>query len=190
VSTWGLPQPGSRAYCLVGGTPSGIVRYTTDGAGVCVLCAIMDWATRQELAWRISTTLTTDFCIDAIKEALHRYGAREIFNTDQGAQFTSAAFVGGLRAHDIQISMDGRGCWRDNVFVERLWRSVKYEEVYPLAYETGADVRHGLTRYFTFFNERRPHQALSSATSDMMYFQEASTNTAVSSCGRAPKKAA
>lgn len=119
----------------------------------------MDWATRKVLAWRLSTTLTTDFCIDALEEALHRYGAPEIFNTDQGAQFTSAAFVGVLRANDIQISMDGKGCWRDNVFVECLWRSVKYQEVYLHAYETVSDVRAGLTRYFTFFNERRPHQA-------------------------------
>jgi putative transposase len=154
------------------------------------VCAIMDWATRKVLAWRISTTLTTDFRIDALEEALHRYGAPEIFNTDLGAQFTSAAFIGVLRAHNIQISMDGKGCWRDNVFVERLWRSVKYEEVYLHAYETVSDVRAGLTRYFTFFNERRPHQALGSLTPDVMYFQDASKHTAVSSRGRAPKKAA
>ena len=166
------------------------ITYLPMARGFVFLCAIMDWATRKVLAWRISTTLTADFCIDALEEALYRYGTPEIFNTDQGAQFTSAAFLDVLRAHDIQIRMDGQGCWRDNVFVERLWRSVKYEEVYLHAYETVSDVRVGLTRYFTFFNERRPHQALGGLTPDMMYCQERSKNAAVLSRGRAPKKAA
>ena len=127
--------------------------------GFVFLCAIMDWATRKVLAWRGSTTLTSDFCVAALEEAIDRFGAPEIFNTDQGAQFTSAAFLDVLRTHNIRISMDGKGCWRDNVFVERLWRSVKYEEVYLRAYETVSDVRTGLRRYFQFFNERRPHTA-------------------------------
>jgi putative transposase len=120
------------------------ITYIPMARGFVFLCAILDWATRKVLAWRISTTLTTDFCIEALEEALRRYGTPEIFNTDQGAQFTSAAFLDVLRAHGIQISMDGKGCWRDNVFVERLWRSVKYEEVYLRAYDTIADVRCGL----------------------------------------------
>jgi putative transposase len=166
------------------------ITYLPMARGFVFLCAIMDWATRKVLAWRISTTLTADFCIDALEEALHRHGTPEIFNTDQGAQFTSAAFLDVLRAHDIQISMDGKGCWRDNVFVERLWRSVKYEDVYLHAYETVSDVRLGLARYFTFFNERRPHQALGSLTPDMLYHQQPSNNSAASPRGGVPKKAA
>lgn len=107
--------------------------------------------------------------VAALEEALHRFGAPEICNTDQGAQFTSGDFLIVLRAHQIRISMDGQGCWRDNVFVERLWRSVKYEEVYLHAYETVSDVRAGLTRYFTFFNQRRPHEALRRRTPDAVY---------------------
>jgi putative transposase len=156
--------------------------------GFVFLCAIMDWATRKVLAWRISTTLTSDFCVDALEEALRRYGTPEIFNTDQGSQFTSAAFLAVLRSHHIQISMDGKGCWRDNVFVERLWRSVKYDEVSLHAYETVSDVRVGLQRYFTFFNERRPHTALGRLTPDMMYFQQPSNTSAASSRDPAPKQ--
>jgi putative transposase len=168
------------------------ITYLPMARGFVFLCAIMDWATRKVLAWRISTTLTSDFCVDALEEALRRYGTPEIFNTDQGAQFTSAAFLDVLRSHHIQISMDGKGCWRDNVFVERLWRSVKYEEVYLHAYETVSDVRAGLQRYFTFFNERRPHTALGRLTPDTMYFHHPSSNSssAVSPCDRAPKQAA
>ena len=124
------------------------ITYIPMATGFVFLCAIMDWASRKVLAWRVSTTLTTDFCVAALEEALDRFGTPEIFNTDQGAQFTSAAFLDVLRAHRIQISMDGRGCWRDNVFVERLWRSVKYEEVYLHAYESLAAVRRVLQRYF------------------------------------------
>lgn len=138
--------------------------------GFVFLVAVMDWATRKVLAWRVAPTLTSDFCVAALQDALARFGAPEIFNTDQGAQFTSAAFLVVLRAHQIQISMDGQGCWRDNVFIERLWRSVKYEEVYLYAYETVSDVRAGLRRYFTFFNQRRPHDALRRRTPDAVYF--------------------
>jgi len=166
------------------------ITYIPMARGFVFLCAIMDWATRKVLAWRVSTTLTTDFCIEALEDALERYGAPEIFNTDQGAQFTSAAFLDVLRAHGIQISMDGKGCWRDNVFVERLWRSVKYEEVYLRAYDTVTAVRRGLKRYFTFYNERCPHQALGGVTPDQVYQQQTSNSTAPSPRERVPKKAA
>ena len=133
------------------------ITYIPMARGFVYRCAIMDWASRKVLAWRVSATLTADFCVAAREEAIDRFGAPEIFNTDQGAQFTSDAFVSVLRRHGIQFSMDGRGCWRDNVFVERLWRSVKYEDVYLRASETVAAVRTGLKRYFTCFNHRRPH---------------------------------
>ena len=123
--------------------------------GFVFLCAIMDWASRKVLAWRVSATLPTDFCVAALEEAIDRFGAPEIFNTDQGCQFTSAEFLVVLRRHHIHISMDGRGGWRDNVFVERRWRSVKYEDVYLRAYETVSAVRAGLKRDFTVFNRRR-----------------------------------
>ena len=122
------------------------------------------------LAWRLSNTLTTDFCIEALEEAITRYGTPEIFNTDQGSQFTSAEFTGVLKAHDIRISMDGKGCWRDNVFVERLWKSVKYEEVYLHGYETVSAARQAMSRYFDFYNRRRPHSTLDGKTPDMAYF--------------------
>lgn len=146
------------------------ITYIPMARGFVFLVAVMDWATRKVLAWRVSTTLTSDFCVAALEEALARFGRPDIFNTDQGAQFTSADFLGVLRAQEIHISMDGHGCWRDNVFVERLWRSVKYEEVYLHAYETVSDVRAGLGRYFTFFNQRRPHTALRRRTPDLVYF--------------------
>ena len=128
--------------------------------GFCYLIAIMDWATRAVLSWRLSTTMEADFCVEALEEAIARYGAPEIFNTDQGAQFTSEAFLGVLERHRIAISMDGKGRWRDNVFVERLWRSVKYEEVYLKAYESVTEARVSLAEYFDFYNNKRRHQAL------------------------------
>ena len=146
------------------------ITYIPMARGFVYLVVIMDWATRKVLAWRVSPVLTSDFCVAALEEALARFGTPEIFNTDQGAQFTSADFLTVLRTHQIQISMDGQGCWRDNVFIERLWRSVKYEEVYLHAYETVSDVRAGLTRYFAFFNHRRPHEALRRSTPDAVYF--------------------
>ncbi len=146
------------------------ITYLPMARGFVFLVAIMDWFARKVLAWQVSTTLTSDFCVEALEAALARFGRPEIFNTDQGAQFTSADFLGVLRAHEVQISMDGQGCWRDNVFIERLWRSVKYEEVYLHAYETVSDVRTGLTRYFMFFNRRRPHTALRQRTPDAVYF--------------------
>jgi putative transposase len=145
------------------------ITYLPMARGFVYLVVIMDWASRKVLTWRVSPTLTSGFCVAAPEEALARFGTPEIFNTDQGAQFTSTDFLSVLRAHQIQISMDGRGCWRDNVFVERLWRSVKYEEVYLRAYESMSDVRAGLTRYFAFFNHRRPHDGLRRRTPDSVY---------------------
>jgi putative transposase len=145
------------------------ITYIPMARGFVYLVVVMDWATRKVLTWRISPTLTADFCVAALEEALDRFGTPEIFNTDQGSQFTSADFLNVLRRREIQISMDGKGCWRDNVFVERLWRSVKYEEVYLHAYETVSQVRAGLARYFQFFNHRRPHTALSRRTPDGVY---------------------
>ncbi len=140
--------------------------------GFMYLVAIMDWHSRRVLSWRVSNTLDTDFCIEALEEALQRFGAPEIFNTDQGSQFTSEAFTGVLKDHGIKISMDGKGRWIDNVFVERLWRSVKYEDVYLRAYETPTELRAGLARYFTFYNTRRRHSALDRCTPDAVYYEQ------------------
>ena len=128
------------------------------------LVAIMDWYSRRVLSWRVSNTLDTDFCIEALEDALQRFEAPEIFNTDQGSQFTCEAFTDVLKGHAIAISMDGKGRWVDNVFVERLWRSVKYEDVYLRAYETPTELRAGLARYFGFYNTRRRHSALDRRT--------------------------
>jgi putative transposase len=149
------------------------ITYIPMARGFMYLVAIMDWHSRRVLSWRVSNTLDTQFCIDALEEALHRFGAPQIFNTDQGSQFTSKAFTDVLNDADIQISMDGKGCWVDNVFVERLWRSVKYEDVYLHAYETPAELRSGLTRYFNFYNTRRRHTALDRRTPDAVYFEQA-----------------
>lgn len=146
------------------------ITYLPMERGFVYLVAIMDWSSRRVLAWRLSNTLTTDFCAEALEEALSRYGAPEIFNTDQGSQFTSDDFTKILKERGIKISMDGKGAWRDNVFVERLWRSVKYENVYLYAYETMADVRSGLTEYFKFYNSQRPHDGLNRKTPDQVYF--------------------
>lgn len=122
--------------------------------------AIVDWFSRKVLAWRVSITMEADFCIEALEEALARYGKPEIFNTDQGSQFTSLAFTSVLHREEIAISMDGRGAWRDNVVVERLWRSVKYEEVYLRAYAAVSEARVSIGRYLNFYNARRPHSSL------------------------------
>ena len=141
--------------------------------GFMYLVAIMDWHSRRVLSWRVSNTMDTGFCVEALEEALQRYGAPGIFNTDQGSQFTSEAFTQVLTDQDIQISMDGKGRWVDNVFVERLWRSVKYEDIYLHAYETPAELRAGLMRYFKFYNTRRRHSALDRRTPDAVYFEQA-----------------
>ena len=140
------------------------ITYIPMARGFLYLVAIMDWVSRAVLAWRLSNTLDTAFCVEALYEALARYGRPEIFNTDQGAHFTSAAFTGRLEELGIAISMDGRGRWLDNVFVERLWRSLKYEEVHLKAYADGREARAGIGWWMTFYNERRPHQALGNLT--------------------------
>jgi len=132
--------------------------------------AVMDWYSRKVLSWRVSNTMDDDFCVDALEAAIAHYGTPEIFNTDQGSQFTGTAFTSVLKREEIQISMDGRGRWMDNVFIERLWRSVKYEEVYLKAYENARQARRGLGRYFAFYNSRRRHQGLDRQTPDQVYF--------------------
>ena len=138
--------------------------------GFLYLCAILDWATRKVLAWRLSNTLTTVFCTAALKEALARYGTPEIFNTDQGCQFTSAEFTEVLKTHSIQISMDGRGRCHDNIFVERLWWTVKHEWVYLRPCENGVEQKQSLAECFDWYNRRRPHQSLDWQTPDETYF--------------------
>jgi putative transposase len=147
------------------------ITYLPMAHGFVYLAAVMDWYSRKVLAWRVSITLDTAFCVEAVEEALGRYGKPEIFNTDQGCQFTSAAFTGLLQAHGIRISMDGRGRWLDNVFIERLWKTVKYEEVYLRAYESVSAAKTSLATYFTFYNTRRPHTSLDRLTPDQIYFQ-------------------
>ena len=146
------------------------VTYIPMARGFVYLVAVMDWYSRRVLSWRISNSLTADFCVEALEEAIAKYGAPEIFNTDQGSQFTAASFIGVLQKHKIRISMDGRGAWRDNVFVERLWKSVKYEEVYLHAYDSVAGAKAGIGKYFDFYNRRRPHTALDRQTPDTVYF--------------------
>jgi putative transposase len=146
------------------------ITYIPMARGFVYLAAVVDWFTRRVLAWRLSITMEVDFCIDAVEEALAKYGRPEIFNTDQGSQFTSATFTGLLLENKIAISMDGRGSWRDNVFVERLWRSVKYEEVYLRAYDSVGDARASLGRYLLFYNALRPHSSLDARTPDHAYF--------------------
>jgi putative transposase len=146
------------------------ITYIPMARGFVYLAAVIDWFTRRVLSWRLSITMQTDFCIEAVEEALARYGKPEIFNTDQGAQFTSDAFTGLLKAHDIAISMDGRGAWRDNVMVERLWRTVKYDEVYLRAYDSVAHARASLGRFLDFYNAKRPHSSLDARTPDQAYF--------------------
>ena len=136
------------------------ITYIPMARGFVYLAAVVDWFSRRVLAWRLSITMEVEFCLDAVEEALARYGRPEIFNTDQGSQFTSAAFTGLLLENAIAISMDGRGSWRDNVFVERLWRSVKYEEVYLRAYDSVGEARASLGRYLDFYNCKRPHSSL------------------------------
>jgi putative transposase len=138
--------------------------------GFIYLAAVVDWFTRRVLAWRVSITLEADFCIEAVEEALARHGAPEIFNTDQGSQFTSIEFIKVLADREIKISMDGKGAWRDNVFVERLWRTIKYEEVYLRAYANVPEARASIGRYIGFYNSRRPHSSLDGKTPDQAYF--------------------
>jgi putative transposase len=146
------------------------ITYVPMARGFVYLAAVIDWFSRRVLSWRLSITMEAGFCVEAVEEALARHGKPEIFNTDQGSQFTSTAFTGLLTSNAIAISMDGRGAWRDNVFVERLWRSVKYEEIYLKAYDTVAEARNSLASYFGFYNSRRPHSSLDRQTPDQAYF--------------------
>lgn len=145
------------------------ITYIPMAKGFIYLVAVMDWFSRKVLSWRVSTTMDTSFCIDALNEAIENYGCPEIFNTDQGSQFTSEDFTGVLKNNDIAISMDGKGQWVDNVFVERLWRSVKYEEVYLNAYDTVAEAKVRLGEYFERYNAKRRHQGINGLTPDMLY---------------------
>jgi putative transposase len=137
--------------------------------GFVYLTAVMDWFTRRILAWRLSNTMEASFCIDAVEEALAKHGCPQIFNTDQGSQFTSTEFTSVLINNAISISMDGKGAWRDNVFVERFWRTIKYEEVYLRAYDGVEEARQSIGRYIAFYNARRPHAALDGRTPDQAY---------------------
>jgi putative transposase len=146
------------------------ITYIRMERGFVYLAAVMDWFARRILAWRLSITLGEDFCVDAVEEALRLHGRPKIFNTDQGSQFTSDAFTEVLIENDIDISMDGKGAWRDNVFIERFWRTLKYEEVYLKAYETVAEARSSIGRFLEFYNGRRPHSALDRRTPDEAYY--------------------
>ena len=145
------------------------ITYIPMARGFVFLVAIIDWCSRRVLAWRLSNTMETSFCVEALQEALARYGCPEIFNTDQGSQFTSEEFISMLLEHGIRISMDGKGRFIDNIFVERLWRSLKYEEVYLYAYRSVQEARAGVARYFDFFNDERPHEALGYQTPASFY---------------------
>ena len=155
------------------------ITYLPIGRGFLYLVAIIDWASRAVLAWRISNTMDTSFCLAALDDALARFGRPEIFNTDQGSQFTSAAFTGALTAAGIKISMDGRGRWMDNVFIERLWRSLKHEDLYLKSYADGHEATEGIARWMEFYNHERLHQALGYRTPMAVWCEGMSTTTAV-----------
>jgi putative transposase len=146
------------------------ITYIPMARGFVYLAAVVDWFSRRILAWRLSISMEEDFCLEAVEDALAKHTQPDIFNTDQGSQFTGSAFTGLLLANKIAISMDGRGAWRDNVFVERLWRSVKYEEVYLRAYDSVAEARASIGRYLDFYNRKRPHSSLDARTPDHAYF--------------------
>jgi putative transposase len=173
------PEPGHKVYpYLLRGLqivrPNQVwamdITYIPMAKGFVYLAVVLDWFSRRVLSWRVSITMEASFCVEALQEALAQHGKPEIFNTDQGSQFTCAAFTDVLATRDIRISMDGKGAWRDNVFVERLWRSVKYEEVYLHAYDSVPDARASLGRYLDLYNRRRPHSSLDGMTPDQAYF--------------------
>ncbi len=173
------PEPGHKVYpYLLRGVevtrPNQVwamdITYIPLARGFVYLAVVLDWFSRRVLSWRLSITMEAAFCVEALEEALARHGRPEIFNTDQGSQFTGAAFAGVLSKNGIAISMDGKGAWRDNVFVERLWRSVKYEEVYLKAYGSVSEARASLGSYLDFYNRRRPHSSLDGATPDQVFF--------------------
>ena len=167
---------------LVIGRPNHVwctdITYLPMRRGFLYLVAVMDWATRKVLSWRVSNTLDVEFCLEALEEALARFGRPEIFNTDQGSQFTSPRFTGLLQRAKVRISMDGRGRWLDNVFIERLWRSLKYECVYLHAFETGSELRAGLSKWIGYYNAGRPHSALAGQTPDEAYGADETTRLA------------
>ena len=173
------PEPGHKIYpYLLRGLE--IVRanqvwamditYIPMAKGFVYLAVVLDWFSRRVLAWRVSITMEASFCIETLADALAKHGKPDIFNTDQGSQFTCEAFTDVLHKHDIKISMDGKGAWRDNVFIERLWRTVKYEEVYLRAYDSVSDARACIGRYLDLYNRRRPHSSLDDMTPDQAYF--------------------
>ena len=173
-----VPHPEHRIYPyllrdLVVDRPNQVwcadITYIPMRRGFLYLVAVMDWSTRKVLAWRVSNTMDVAFCVEALQEALARFGRPEIFNTDQGSQFTSADFTDVLRGAQVRISMDSRRRWMDNVFIERLWRSLKYECVYLHAFETGSELRAGLTWWISYYNTQRPHSALGGHTPDEAY---------------------
>lgn len=173
------PAPGHRIYPyllrdLIIDRPNQVwcadITYLPMARGLLYLVAVMDWDSRRVLSWHVSNTMDEDFCVEALEDAIAGHGRPEIFNTDQGSQFTSMAFTGALKREKTRIGMDGRGRWMDNVFIQRLWRSVKYEEVYLKAYDNAHQARAGLRAYFDFYNTRRKHQALDRLTPDQVYF--------------------
>lgn len=195
------PHPGHKKYpyLLRGLTVSRAnqvwatdITYIPMAHGFVYVVAIIDWYSRRVLSWRLSNTLDTTFCVEALTEALDRWGPPEIFNSDQGAQFTSDDFTSVLLAAGVRISMDGKGRWRDNVFVERLWRSLKYEEVYLKAYDTVSEARHGIGAYFAYFNDERPHQGLDYQTPAVIYRQSLRKAhvTVVPALARSPQRKA
>ena len=145
------------------------ITYIKLQGGFVYLVAIMDWYSRKVLSWELSNTMESDFCISALQRAIRRYGSPEIFNTDQGSQFTSRAFTDVLKQHEIKISMDGKGRWMDNIFIERLWRSVKYEDIYIKEYKSVEELRLGLGQYFQYYNYERTHQSHGSSTPTEIY---------------------
>ena len=146
------------------------ISYVPMKRGFVYLIAVIDWFSRRVLSWKLSITMDVSFCLEALDEALSKYGKPEIFNTDQGSQFTSEAFTGRLKKEGIDISMDGKGRWCDNVFVERFWRSIKYEEIYLHAYDSVSEARNRIGQYIQFFNQMRPHSSLKTQTPDQVYF--------------------
>src|ERR1700680_3724994 len=173
------PEPGHKIYpYLLRGVqvtrPNQVwamdITYITMARGFVYLAVVLDWFSRRVLSWRVSITMEAAFCVEALEDALARHGNPDICKTDQGSQFTGAAFTGVLIENGIAISMDGKGAWRDNVFVERLWRSVKYEEVYLRAYDTASEARASIGRYLNFYHGRRPHSSLDGTTPDHAYF--------------------
>ena len=173
------PEPGHRIYpYLLRGMkivrPNQVwamdITYIPMARGFVYLAVVLDWFSRRVLSWRVSITMEAAFCVETLEDALADHGKPDIFNTDQGSQFTGTAFTGVLTDNGIAISMDGKGAWRDNVFVERLWRSVKYEEVYLRAYDSVSEARASIGRYLNFYNGRRPHSSLDGVTPDQAYF--------------------